>query len=419
MAPSSDRRAQRNRTRDPSWIPRPRNAFIIFRCEYSREHTQGTNDGDGGQEIVNPTAKTLSKRAAEAWKHLTTAEKDRYKVMADKEREEHARIYPHYRFRPVRRQVSVVRKRQSDPSHSLERIGGGSSPLHSSSLDIDEQPASDLAENDAKASSINFPPSSSQKSSHVSSPASVTQRRPSSVPPRDTFPTPYVPPAIPRGPIRRSKSAAGEPLSPRVPLDHVSQAAYTRFGPEGSRTQPWPPIIEPPAPLIEPAALFNGFDFELSGMDLELSQPMSDICPSTTYALPTQATSYPSMSYSTSPLATVASSLIGWNGEFGPPSPSTSGHTRSSSSQEEAVTPSGHHHSSLISAPYITTNATSGYLSGNEKGSSYEDLERAQALEAYAIGLHNYDMFTEYPDPMLRPPYDTDFAGLVMENALK
>ncbi|KAH7890067.1 hypothetical protein F5I97DRAFT_1795837, partial [Phlebopus sp. FC_14] len=85
--------------------PRPRNAFIIFRCEYSRQHTQpralGTdNDDDADADTPNPTAKTLSKRAAEAWKQLSMSEKERYKALADKEREQHARLYPHYRFRP-------------------------------------------------------------------------------------------------------------------------------------------------------------------------------------------------------------------------------------------------------------------------------------------------------------------------------
>ncbi|KIK94590.1 hypothetical protein PAXRUDRAFT_47613, partial [Paxillus rubicundulus Ve08.2h10] len=99
MAPSSDRRAQRNRSRDPSWIPRPRNAFIIFRCEYSREHTQSAQ-GQERDKFTNPTAKSLSKRAAEAWKQISGAEKDRYKLLAEREREEHARLYPSYRFRP-------------------------------------------------------------------------------------------------------------------------------------------------------------------------------------------------------------------------------------------------------------------------------------------------------------------------------
>ena len=129
IAPSSDRRAQRNRNRDPSWIPRPRNAFIIFRCEYSREHAQGSQESqnDHDHDSNNASVKTLSKRAAEAWKQLSPSEKDRYKVLADREREEHARLYPHYRFRPMKRQVSGTSKSscersQSPKSASVERL---------------------------------------------------------------------------------------------------------------------------------------------------------------------------------------------------------------------------------------------------------------------------------------------------------
>ena len=116
-APSSDRRAQRNRNRDPSWIPRPRNAFIIFRCEYSREHAQGAQESQN-DDTDSTAAKTLSKRAAEAWKQLPATERERYKVLADQEREEHARLYPHYRFRPMKRQISGTGKSSRERSES-------------------------------------------------------------------------------------------------------------------------------------------------------------------------------------------------------------------------------------------------------------------------------------------------------------
>lgn len=117
MAPSSDRRAQRNRNRDPSWIPRPRNAFIIFRCEYSREHAQSAQ-GSQNDPDSDTSVKTLSKRAAEAWKQLSASERERYKILADREREEHARLYPNYRFRPMKRLVSGTRKSSCERSQS-------------------------------------------------------------------------------------------------------------------------------------------------------------------------------------------------------------------------------------------------------------------------------------------------------------
>ena len=134
IAPSSDRRAQRNRNRDPSWIPRPRNAFIIFRCEYSREHAQSSLESHDDHDSNNACVKTLSKRAAEAWKQLSPSERDRYKVLADREREEHARIYPHYRFRPMKRQISgksSSERSQSPNSASVERPPAPSTHLPS------------------------------------------------------------------------------------------------------------------------------------------------------------------------------------------------------------------------------------------------------------------------------------------------
>lgn len=102
---SSERRAIRNRERDPSWVPRPANAFIIFRSEYSREHAQ-SHKTDG---TPPPPEKTLSKRAAEAWSKLTEDEKAPYKVRADEERIEHAKRFPDYRYRPRRRNSGANR----------------------------------------------------------------------------------------------------------------------------------------------------------------------------------------------------------------------------------------------------------------------------------------------------------------------
>jgi hypothetical protein len=85
---------------DPAWVARPRNPFIIFRCEYSREHSK---EGKRVRRLPgSQVEKTLSKRAAEAWHQLSAEEKNRFKKLADEEREEHARRHPNYRFRPKR-----------------------------------------------------------------------------------------------------------------------------------------------------------------------------------------------------------------------------------------------------------------------------------------------------------------------------
>ncbi|KAF8630654.1 hypothetical protein AX15_002804 [Amanita polypyramis BW_CC] len=87
---------------DPSWVARPRNAFIIFRCEYARLHSRV---GRRIRRTRTSAEKSLSKRAAEAWHQLPSQERDHFKTLADQERREHALLHPDYRFRPAKRHL--------------------------------------------------------------------------------------------------------------------------------------------------------------------------------------------------------------------------------------------------------------------------------------------------------------------------
>ncbi|KAG5219695.1 Repressor of filamentous growth [Salix suchowensis] len=100
---------------DPTHVRRPRNSFIIFRCKYSREHTKSQLPDT---PVVNDTiaAKSLSKRASEAWSKLTQEEKKVFEDMASLEKEEHARKNPDYRFKPKKRQQDSKRP----PSYALQ-----------------------------------------------------------------------------------------------------------------------------------------------------------------------------------------------------------------------------------------------------------------------------------------------------------
>ncbi|KAJ3817446.1 high mobility group box domain-containing protein, partial [Lentinula raphanica] len=72
---------------DPNWVARPRNAFIIFRS-------------GGKRGLLSTLDKTMSKRAGDAWKLLSRAQKAHYKQLADQEKKEHALAHPGYRYRP-------------------------------------------------------------------------------------------------------------------------------------------------------------------------------------------------------------------------------------------------------------------------------------------------------------------------------
>lgn len=122
----SDRRARHKREEDPNWVPRPLNSFMVFRVEYSRQHAQEQKSGDVKSSSV--AEKTLSKRASEAWKKMSAAERQIYKDKAEEIKAEHSRLHPNYRYKPRRkttkeaRPASVMSRREQVVSF-MERVG--------------------------------------------------------------------------------------------------------------------------------------------------------------------------------------------------------------------------------------------------------------------------------------------------------
>lgn len=100
--PTSARRNKAKRQQDPSWAPRPPNAFILFRRDYVTKHK-------GEHDLSDNKEKTLSKRAGEAWRSLSLDEKEPWFVRAKDEALCHASAYPNYVFRP-RKHLSEPRK---------------------------------------------------------------------------------------------------------------------------------------------------------------------------------------------------------------------------------------------------------------------------------------------------------------------
>lgn len=185
---SSDRRAIRNRQRDPDWVPRPRNAFIIFRCEYSRKHARDSNDTS---DKSSRSDKTLSKRAAEEWRCLSAEEREQYKMLAVQEKAAHALQNPDYRFKPVRRTPPGIASR--------------SRPSTCRRTDRSAQVASLIMRSERGVSSV---PRDSDLHGHKAShpepapvPASLRRRRSASMPQPVAAPEAVVIPAKARTPV--------------------------------------------------------------------------------------------------------------------------------------------------------------------------------------------------------------------------
>lgn len=190
---SSDRRAIRNRQRDPDWVPRPRNAFIIFRCEYSRKHARDSNDTS---DKSNRSDKTLSKRAAEEWRCLSAEEREQYKILAMQEKAAHALQNPDYRFKPVRRTpLGVASRSRSSTCRRTDRSAQVASLIMRSERGVSSVPR----DGDVHEHKVNH---SEPVTVPVSSSTIVTgRRRSASMPQPVAAPEPVVIPAKARTPV--------------------------------------------------------------------------------------------------------------------------------------------------------------------------------------------------------------------------
>ncbi|KAK7028308.1 hypothetical protein R3P38DRAFT_919684 [Favolaschia claudopus] len=72
-------------------IPRPRNAFILFRCDYTRQNAKGTKRSN--QNDVSCVAGTI-------WRNMTEEERRPWVVLAEEEKKRHAALYPGYKLIP-------------------------------------------------------------------------------------------------------------------------------------------------------------------------------------------------------------------------------------------------------------------------------------------------------------------------------
>lgn len=74
-------------------IPRPRNAFIIFRCDFVKQKRV--------PESVENDHRNISRIVGRIWQEMSDAEKFPWVEMAQREKEQHAKKYPGYRYTPV------------------------------------------------------------------------------------------------------------------------------------------------------------------------------------------------------------------------------------------------------------------------------------------------------------------------------
>ncbi|KAH9036700.1 hypothetical protein EDB84DRAFT_1437613 [Lactarius hengduanensis] len=92
-APPSRKRCPPGKRRSQGYIPRPPNAFMLFRADFVRQkHVPGSIETNHG---------SLSKIIGNCWRALPLEEKRVWEVKAKHAKAEHKQMFPNYRFRPV------------------------------------------------------------------------------------------------------------------------------------------------------------------------------------------------------------------------------------------------------------------------------------------------------------------------------
>ncbi|KAG5643242.1 hypothetical protein DXG03_001292 [Asterophora parasitica] len=111
-------------------VPRPRNAFILFRCDFVRQKKV--------PEDVENDHRNISRIAGSVWRLMSNADKAPWVDMADQEKKRHLKAYPGYRYTPAPGvPLFTKRKKRGDveedeipgstPSE-LRRVARGSAP---------------------------------------------------------------------------------------------------------------------------------------------------------------------------------------------------------------------------------------------------------------------------------------------------
>jgi hypothetical protein len=85
-------------------IPRPRNAFILFRCDFVRQKKI--------PESVENDHRNISRIVGKIWREMTKEEKKPWVEMAEQEKRNHQQANPNYRFNPGIPNINLKKKQR-------------------------------------------------------------------------------------------------------------------------------------------------------------------------------------------------------------------------------------------------------------------------------------------------------------------
>lgn len=248
------RRVPPGKRRSLGYIPRPPNAFMLFRADFVRQkHVPGSIETNHG---------SLSKIIGNCWRALPLDEKRVWEIKAKHAKAEHKARYPEYRFRPVHNKNKEKKKEKATPTAEDERRCEEVAQLL-----LDGMKGEDLAAAIRKLD---------EHKVHAPAPAYLL-RRPSSVPLPDsrfntsgiTLPTlPFFAGSRPESPVGNISRSARYILGQRRASS--AQPAVPRswgMAPPASMQRDESPLPEVDASLFEPSFFNSNFSFQATPPD--------------------------------------------------------------------------------------------------------------------------------------------------------
>ncbi|KAJ7064621.1 hypothetical protein C8F01DRAFT_1127487 [Mycena amicta] len=128
--PPTRKRQPPGKRRSQGYIPRPPNAFMLFRADFVRQkHVPGTIETNHG---------SLSKIIGNCWRSLPLPEKHIWEVKAKHAKAEHKLKYPDYKFRPVHNKQRGATSSSSSSSAAPARVQSSQPPPIKGQLSLEE-----------------------------------------------------------------------------------------------------------------------------------------------------------------------------------------------------------------------------------------------------------------------------------------
>ena len=118
-APVPQTKKSHSRKQPEGHIPRPRNAFILFRCDFVAQKKIPAS--------VEPDHRNISRIVGRIWKAMSEEDRRPWIEEAKKEREKHKRLYPQYRYSPASASAAAattaLKEKRAQNQRIRERMG--------------------------------------------------------------------------------------------------------------------------------------------------------------------------------------------------------------------------------------------------------------------------------------------------------